>query len=258
MVFGGVDATYRATLGSTTEDARSTIAIHVNRRYLRQTSLAELASALDAFSKRMAARLILIAMGPCHNDDAIARELRALMKSSPIIIDQPPSLLTVAAAISRSAQYVGCSLHGFITAAAFGIPARIVAAHSMRKFPELLSSIGQLNLLHEDWNSALDAATKVDAARETRQLAKISSRFTKELDAHWKRIYDVINTRHSIMKSFAPPAFRSKLLELAADKNDAAFLRKRLDSATSQISVLTDLIDSERCEREKAHVAAAN
>jgi hypothetical protein len=87
-------------------------------------------------------------------------------------------------------MYVGASLHGYVAAAAYGVPAILVALPSYRKFQGYLDHIGRGEDLARDWHAAFDmAAGRVGEAHADR----IPSRVHSALDRHWARLAGVFS-----------------------------------------------------------------
>ncbi|HEB89745.1 MAG TPA: polysaccharide pyruvyl transferase family protein, partial [Deltaproteobacteria bacterium] len=62
--------------------AERAIAIHMNSRYLR-SGIREIASLLDDFCMKKGSTAILMALGPCHEDDVLQRQVGRMMKTNP-------------------------------------------------------------------------------------------------------------------------------------------------------------------------------
>lgn len=170
--------------------AQRSVSIHINSRYLGSQTIASIARNLDDISKLENAKVILIAIGRCHGDDEIARQVASFMTTDPLIIDRPNSVLEVAACISHSIAYIGSSMHGFITAAAFGVPAAIVASMEMKKFPGLLNSIDMPDAMKSSWSAAI---AQVTSGKLKEMVLKSNVRDSQRalLDMHWNRIVEV-------------------------------------------------------------------
>ena len=102
------------------------IAVHVNDRY-GGNSIGLVADRLDALSSSTGLRCCLIGIGGCHDDGLYAERVGAAMKSKPFVVAYPVRVRHIGALIAGSSLYVGSSLHGFITAASYSVPAIIVA-----------------------------------------------------------------------------------------------------------------------------------
>lgn len=169
---------------------RRSVAFHLNARYVDDAS-ATLAARLDDMAAQLDAQPILLAIGPCHNDDALAREVGQHMRSRPLVVDVPRGLREIAACIGHSEAYLGSSMHGFVTACSFGRRALLVASADIPKFKGLLA---QLDL--EPWL----CATWDDAARLLPQFTQPSGAIWKTalarvkplLDDHWARVRTVL------------------------------------------------------------------
>ena len=132
-------------------------AVHVNARY-KGGDVASLARRLDELSATLQATIVLIAIGPCHGDDDFAETVAAQMHSDPVVFGAPKAVEDIAYVISRSCAYIGSSMHGFITAASFGVPGLIVASHAAQhKFRGLLAHLDAEERLVSSWDEALKA-----------------------------------------------------------------------------------------------------
>lgn len=222
-----LDDEYKKTFSERSPPERS-IAVHANSRYVSGLTPEILANHLDYFSKRLNATVILIAIGPCHGDGNFANLIGKFMHSHPLIIDRPASLLQVAACISRSAGYVGSSMHGFITASAFKKPAVIVAADSMNKFTGLLESIEAPQLLHQSWINALEQVSDIILSRKQQFSGDLSK---TALDKHWSTIaglfskeFSAVSVRNGRDRRLQSPTnprtvrFKESILELRAEE----------------------------------------
>lgn len=162
------------------------IVIHVNSRYLGEADA--VAAGLDGLCHDLQAKGILIAIGPCHGDGELARAMAERMTTAPLVIDRPASLKEVASCISRSVAYIGSSMHGFITASAFHVPAVVVASPQMIKFPGLLSQIGLPDLLHQSWLEAIEHVKGLVSTDYAQALHQVRAGQQTRLDAHWSKI----------------------------------------------------------------------
>ena len=100
---------------------------HVNRRYISDLEPAQLADEIDGLAAAFEARPLLAAIGPCHGDTGTARQVAHTLRSDPLVLASPRSLHEMAALIAGAVAYVGSSMHGYITAAAYGVPAIVIA-----------------------------------------------------------------------------------------------------------------------------------
>lgn len=160
------------------------IVFHVNRRYVNE-DLELLARRIDAICFAGQATPILIALGPCHGDGELQRDLANYMGSDPLVIDQPSSLREIAACISLSKGYLGSSLHGLITTCSFGLPAALIGSLGMHKFEGFLRQFGLEQWMLKSWREAEERSGDLfSTPRETWQ--KVRQVAMAPLDRHWK------------------------------------------------------------------------
>ncbi|MFK7894890.1 MAG: polysaccharide pyruvyl transferase family protein [Myxococcota bacterium] len=165
-----------------------TIAIHVNERHLGE-ELGFVAQRIDRICRQADAVPVLLAIGACHGDDLLTAELGRLMKSNPLVVDHPESLAALASSISHASAYIGSSLHGAITACAFGTPAMIVAREGEDggKFSEYFGAHGLGHWLMSDWAEAEARSAEFQAA-DPEPWRAVLPKVGPQLDRHWALI----------------------------------------------------------------------
>lgn len=183
-----LQAAYRSVFDEHHREPPSrTIAVHVNDRYLNE-SPAILAARLDGLCHVQQATAILLALGPCHGDDKLARRVADAMQSNPIVVDTPASLLQLTACLASCAMYLGSSLHGTIVATAFGRPVWCVAEASTggrRKFSGFLRQVAVLDRLVGTWETA---CLRASAGSELGPRSMDSQGANAALEEHWRAI----------------------------------------------------------------------
>lgn len=176
------------------EAADRTVIFHLNKRYVQDRPLANVARLLDELAGTAGLRPVLVAFAPCHGDDQLAREVGALMATQPIVVDAPQSIQEIAALVAFADLYVGSSMHGLITALAYGVPAFCVSSRSMAKFDGLLKLVGQDDLVLEDWAEAKGRLHAGDLQARTARVDAVRGEIAGRLDAHWDRIREGLRT----------------------------------------------------------------
>lgn len=168
-----------------------TVAFHLNKRYLDSLSYKEVANCLDQIAAVLQARPILLSIGICHGDDDLSKSVANEMASSPVIVDKHKSLISVAACISHSVAYYGSSMHGYITASSYGVPAVCVANREMVKFKGLIELVGNSGIVADSWVEL--AKSIVDnTVSGLHDLTNIHAHIREEIDDHWKMIEKVL------------------------------------------------------------------
>jgi hypothetical protein len=164
----------------------SWLVFHLNARYV-DGDAAQQATLVAAIAAALEAVPVLVAFGPCHGDDRLAREVGSLMSVPVLIVDRPSGLKEIAALLAHSAGYVGSSLHGLITALSYGRPALAVAKRSMVKFGGFLDHVAMPRRLTESWREALDLAGHLLNPLDGAALAAIA-RAQDLVAGHWARL----------------------------------------------------------------------
>lgn len=193
-------------------------AFHVNRRWARE-ELSSVAARADRVCWKLEATPIMIAVGPCHGDDEVQRQVAEEMETEPLLVDRPQSLREIAACIARSEAYLGSSLHGMITALSFGTPGVLVASAEDPKYEGFLTHLDLSAQMVGSWEEAeTRAAGLLYASQNPRTLA--SEKTGSALDPHWERLRAVL-AREASGRDQAPENKRSALdrLPRAGDEN---------------------------------------
>lgn len=161
------------------------VALHVKARSLGGLDVPAFAALLDAALTQAGARAILLAIGRCHGDHEVVHALQAALPPGRAFgLAEAERLEDIAAAIAGADAYLGASLHGQITAAAYDVPARLVTLPALDKFPGQARQMGRENELVRDWPEALAALPRVLAAPRPALPAPVSA----ALDGHWAEI----------------------------------------------------------------------
>ncbi|KAI9012237.1 polysaccharide pyruvyl transferase-domain-containing protein [Hyaloraphidium curvatum] len=160
------------------------VAVHAKERSLHGTNATSFAVALDAALAASGARAILLALGRCHGDHHTVRAIHAAAPLRTIPFDDPPALEDIAAAIASSSAVLTSSLHGHITAAAYGVPARLVAVPYLHKFEGQAGQMGRRDEVVGSWGRALEALPGLlgEKGRGPPRAAR------EKLDAHWEQV----------------------------------------------------------------------
>lgn len=201
-----------ATLGMARTDR--ILATHVRRRSLGGAPLGELAERLADVCLRLDLAPIVIGLGTAHSDDRMARELTAALRARGVMaaaLDQPRGLRDIAALLAHARAYVGSSLHGYITAAAYDVPGLLVARPAYRKFDGLVQHLGRACDLMKGWPEAMDALEQ--AVQGPSQ--PIPPEVIARLERHWDRIGETFqrgpDAKRRERLAFAALAFREGL-----------------------------------------------
>lgn len=161
------------------------LALHVNDRYM-DGALSLQARQIEALARQTGAFPVLIAIGPCHGDHTLAAALGAELTIPALVLDRPRGLREIAGLIAHACGYVGSSMHGLITALAYGRPALAVARSRMVKFGGLLGHLGMPERLAQSWGAAVQAKPLLEPLPPV-GLAAISQA-RGDIDAHWARL----------------------------------------------------------------------
>jgi polysaccharide pyruvyl transferase WcaK-like protein len=164
--------------------------LHFRGASLDKMTPAEAAVLVDDFAGAHGLTPILVAIGESLGDDAFARTIASHLRTKHILLDDPLSLIEIAAAIGCSRLYVGESLHGYVVASAYGVPGIAVARPFFRKFKGFADHTGRTEDLVRSWQEAFVAAA---ARTQEKTRTRIPDTVFSELDTHWRRIGEALS-----------------------------------------------------------------
>lgn len=164
-----------------------TLAIHVRSRALGDAR--ELAAQIDGLAAQHGLFPLLVVLGAELGDGPVARRISAEMSVAHQVVDDAPSLCDLAAVIAGSAVYIGGSFHGYVTAAAYGTPAVMVAIPAHGKFSGLLAQLDRPRDLSRNWEDAFARAQEHLAAGTA---SVLPATVPEALDRHWATIIEAL------------------------------------------------------------------
>lgn len=203
------------------QPARSDYAVfHINSRYGGKPEV--IARAIDQFCAQTGLKVVLLPIGPCHGDHEYAQQIHLAVRGRAEIVDDF-DLKAFANTIAQSALYIGSSMHGFITAASYGVPCGLVLGQRyMTKFDGVLGALDMPpDVIAETWEDVCRLAGTLRApAPDT-----LDAVF-KRLDSHWNAVESCITIGGSERKFSAVSAY--SLLRMKDFKNNNNRMLKRV------------------------------
>lgn len=182
------------------------ISVNLNQRYHKPIS--ETAANLDEISKKLKMPIKLIIIGDCHGDREFTENVSREMKMDHEVVGSD-SLKKMAHIIGYSSYFFGSSMHGFITALSYGVPAFLILNRTpLHKFVGLLEVAGIDNKVICESFKDLQEVLDSPAILKKEFKLKIQS----ELDSHWRKIDEIIRSRKAPNASKTVLRFQ-KLLE---------------------------------------------
>lgn len=184
----------RKTLGM--PETGPIIALHAKDRSLGDMSVDIFAAKLDAALEASNATAILLAIGRCHGDHHLVQALHAAIPARTRAFDEADKLQDIAAIIANADAYLGASLHGHITAAAYGVPARLVAVPDLHKFAGQAGQMGRSGDIAASWDTALrDLPMTLAQPHST-----LPESVAVQLDGHWRAIAEIVTAGSDVTK----------------------------------------------------------
>jgi len=153
---------------------------------------APLAAALTA--KVPGARVVLVSVSPCHEDGRFADEVAAALPGRAWRVPDDSPLEAVAAAIAGADCFLGVSLHGAITAHAYGRPHVTFDPFGHPKLEGFADLVGTRGWIAHDPESAAAAVARRLAAGPVVPDRAVEAR----IDAHFDRVAELCEARRSV------------------------------------------------------------
>lgn len=196
-----LDKFYTSDIGIAIPNGKKITALHIKERSLCGWSI-------DSFVKKLRIELeknnsvgLLLALGRCHGDHNICKLINDEMPEETIDLSNLCSLKDIASVICSSDGYIGSSLHGEITAFAYGTPSCLVALDSLHKFREQCSQLDRQHRITNDWRQALDRLPGLLSEKRTLHKAEVF----EKLNIHWDMVKDQITRKKPIIDSKISP-----------------------------------------------------
>ncbi|ORM36079.1 polysaccharide pyruvyl transferase family protein [Williamsia sp. 1135] len=165
------------------------VAVHVNDRY-GGVDVVHLAAVLDRIGSSLGLPLVLVPIGLCHGDLNYAEKVATHTSCRSIVLRNNASVREIAAVLARSSLYVGSSLHAYITSAAYGVPAFLVADSSYQhKFSGLLKLICHEDRLLLSWPDVIE---RLSACRITDTESAGLDAAIVRVEDHWSSIRNLL------------------------------------------------------------------
>ncbi|SFD02531.1 polysaccharide pyruvyl transferase family protein [Algibacter pectinivorans] len=174
------------------------ITINLNSRY--HCPINETAKELDALSKKLKMPIKLIIIGDCHGDKFFTEQVSKLMKCDYSIVESD-ELKTVAHVIGKGKYFLGSSMHGFITALAYGVPSFLVLNNKSKVLHKFK---GLLELAELSNNVILNSFNNVgNKLNESAYLTKqVKQKIDNTLNEHWQVLNNIIQSKEKPKFSF--------------------------------------------------------
>lgn len=187
------------------EGGQRLMAVHLRGKDMSEEVVAEIAARITAFATPHGVVPALVAIGPDAGDIRTHRQLSGHLGVAHLLLDDPVSLREIAALIAHAALFVGNSLHGYVAAAAYGVPGLLVAKPPARRFRGFLEQYGRPEDFARSWDEAFALAARRLAAPPP---GGLPDAIVAGLDQHWSDVAACLAQGHA-----AGPAARLAYLE---------------------------------------------
>jgi hypothetical protein len=195
------------------------LALHVRERALGVAGAAGIAAGINALAAAHGLLPVLLPLGRSLGDGPVAAAVATHLAVPHMVFDDAASLREIAGLIAGAALYVGGSMHGYVTAAAYGVPGVLVAIPAHRKFSGVLAHLDRPQDLARDWPQAFDRA---GAWLATGEGLALPGDIGAALDRHWGRIVGALGQPEAARDRRL--AFLRSYLRAGAQAGGAAWL----------------------------------
>lgn len=166
-------------------------AIHLRAGPGEDAHVVEVARRLDGFCAEHGLEAVLITIGDDLGDGRTACSLQAAMTTRTVVLDGSSTLREVAATIANARLYLGGSLHGYVTATAYGVPGILAPTSPQRKFGGFLEWMERRQDLAGTWQEACERGAELLHAGSPPQ---VPPRARASLDSHWSAVVDMVRS----------------------------------------------------------------
>jgi polysaccharide pyruvyl transferase WcaK-like protein len=207
------------------ESINNDVCINLNERY--HGDIKETAKWVELIANKTNLNIKFIVIGDCHGDLDFTKKVANEIKCNKIIVESN-NLKKVAHTIANSKLFLGSSMHAFISAISYGVPAFLVLKENPKhKFKGLLDLCDlEYNCLCTSFENCYNNLDKpASITLNTRENIKI------KLDNHWKAIND-------IFKSGVPTkntTYCKNYIRTLSKINKKNFLRRGVDKIKRSI-----------------------
>jgi GT2 family glycosyltransferase/polysaccharide pyruvyl transferase WcaK-like protein len=165
-----------------------------------ESHIPEITKTLYELSKNLQKKVLLLPIGYCHNDQGILSKICVESTGTfQLILDKLDHRGT-AALIAHAACFVGTSLHGNVTAFAYGIPHLIYNASNLKKlegFSQVIQEPERLILSYKEISGKTHLLSKIPSRSTYKTL-------TNQIDSHFDKIAQYIS--HPTARSLGKPS----------------------------------------------------
>ena len=239
---------------------RFVVTVSIQELLHRHAGIAALVEQLARHDATAATELVSVSLMSWQREQTSSRELPQLTARARLHPSQLTSLQAVAGAIGTSRGYIGNSLHGLITAIAYGRPAVLVvpidnaSSHKYRGFLETVGLDPEAHLV-ADWPQV--------AERLLPQLAqppRLDPACLAQLDDHWRQLATCLRADRPRRRPRPWPLIQAELdryaeqlLRFGVTPHDMVASRASLQG---RLAVLQAQLEHQRVATDQARAAA--
>lgn len=181
----------KETLSSKAEKVFSSFGIQVGEPiviqvhpYHIQDHIAEMSEILSQVKQLTNCPILLLPIGRCHNDHVVLEQIEKAGNGQFQLISTYLETLEVAAVIAHAKAFIGTSLHGAITAFAYGIPFLTYSCANLSKLEGFLDLVDSKERLCMDMGEIVKKAALLNKIPNQKSYSKA----TEAIDKHFEQM----------------------------------------------------------------------
>jgi len=202
--------------------------------------------------------VVTLEIGPTHGDGAFATAIRDRLGRSTRVFSVPGTVTQedIVAAIAGAEVFVGLSLHGSITALAYGIPSVILDLASYTKLDGFARLAGFTHLRATETTVLPEMIAGAVAPDHADHIRSVAADFTRRVDQHFDVLVELALVSWERRRTGDPAPLRELARSLADERAYSSALR-RANEALRQRLLEERLMWTERVDGAKAAQSGA-
>lgn len=190
------------------------IVIQVHPYYI-QDHIAEITEMLSQVKQLTSSPILLLPIGRCHNDHVVLEKIEQAGKGQFQLISKYLETLEVAAVIAHAKAFIGTSLHGAITAFAYGVPFLTYSCANLSKLEGFLDLTASRERLCMSMEEIVKKISLLSEIPNRESYAKV----TLSIDNHFDHILKKISATSDYLENKSQREVLGKYLEILHKKD---------------------------------------
>lgn len=155
---------------------------------IKEKEILKFVATLKPLKRMLGRQILLLPLGFCHEDDVLLANFKTASNGEFFLLTEKLDAISTAAVIAHAGCFIGSSLHGNITAYAYGVP------HLIYKRFELTKLQGFARLIQEDGRlvSSLEELMQQSSLLRQQPSRSVYQKLVEQVHTHFDRIAESI------------------------------------------------------------------